>query len=85
MVSSSLATVPGAVAVAVAGPSVLGFREGFSLSSCLGFCLVAAAAVPSVLGFREGFSLSFELLLLVCLHNNGNMPFILLLGSVWVT
>ena len=26
-----------------------------------------------------------ELLLLVCLHNNGNMPFILLLGSVWVT
>ena len=26
-----------------------------------------------------------ELLLLVCLRNNGNMPFILLLGSVWVT
>ena len=76
MVSSSLAAVPGALA-GVAVPSVLGFREGFSLSSCLGLCLVAAAAVPSVLGFRDGFSLSIELLLLVCLRNNGNMPFIL--------
>ena len=84
MVSSSLATVLGEVA-ATAVPSVLGFREGFSLSSCLGFCLVAAAAVPSVIGFTEGLSLLIELLLLVCLRNNGNMPFILLLGSIWVT
>ena len=83
MVSSSLAAVPREVAAA-AVPTVLGFREWFSLSSCLGFCLVAVV-VPSVTGFREGFSLSIERLLLVCLRNNGNMSFIFLLGSVWVT